>query len=53
MATISLPGQISRTRRFSLGVPDQFTTGRNGTLVLFRRRLLQRHLDVDCAAARG
>jgi dipeptidyl-peptidase 4 len=37
MATISLPGQVARTRRFSLGVPDQFTIARDGAVVLFLR----------------
>jgi len=37
MATISLPGQITRTRRFTLGVPDQFTIARDGAMVLFLR----------------
>jgi dipeptidyl-peptidase 4 len=37
MATISLPGQITRTRRFTLGVPDQFTIARDGAVVLFLR----------------
>ena len=37
MATISLPTQITRTRRFSLGVPDQFTIVQSGTVVLFLR----------------
>ena len=37
MATISLPGQIARTRRFSLGVPDQFTVTGDGATVLFLR----------------
>jgi dipeptidyl-peptidase 4 len=37
MATISLPAQITRTRRFTLGVPDQFTVARDGAVVLFLR----------------
>jgi len=37
MATISLPGQIARTRRFTLGVPGQFTVTPDGTAVLFLR----------------
>ncbi len=34
---MSLPAQIARTRRFTLGVPGQFTVGPNGTEVLFLR----------------
>ncbi len=34
---MSLPGQIARTRRFTLGVPSQFTVARDGTVVLFLR----------------
>lgn len=37
MSTMSLPGQIARTRRFTLGVPSQFTVARDGTVVLFLR----------------
>jgi len=37
VATISLPGQIARTRRFNLGVPGQFTVTPDGTAVLFLR----------------
>jgi dipeptidyl-peptidase-4 len=37
MATISLPGQLRRTRRFTLGVPEQFTVARDGAAVLFLR----------------
>jgi dipeptidyl-peptidase-4 len=37
MAAISLPGQIARTRRFSLGVPGQFTIAPDGATVLFLR----------------
>lgn len=41
MATISLPGQLVRTRRFTLGIPEQFTVALDGAAVLF------------CAAARA
>jgi dipeptidyl-peptidase 4 len=34
---MSLPGQIFRTRRFSLGVPDRFTVVPGGAVVLFLR----------------
>ena len=34
---MSLPAQIARTRRFSLGVPGQFTVGPDGAEVLFLR----------------
>ena len=37
MTTMSLPGQIARTRRFTLGVPGQFTIGPDGAEVLFLR----------------
>jgi len=37
MEPISLPGQLARTRRFSLGVPGQFTVAPDGTVVLFLR----------------
>jgi dipeptidyl-peptidase-4 len=37
VATISLPGQLVRTRRFSLGVPGQFTVASGGATVLFLR----------------
>jgi dipeptidyl-peptidase 4 len=37
MATISLPAQVARTRRFSLGVPGQFTIARDGAELLFLR----------------
>ncbi|MGE5136191.1 MAG: prolyl oligopeptidase family serine peptidase [Gemmatimonadota bacterium] len=37
MAPISLPGQIARTRRFTLGVPGQFTITADGKAVLFLR----------------
>ena len=37
MTTISLPAQIARTRRFTLGVPGQFTVGPDGAEVLFLR----------------
>jgi dipeptidyl-peptidase-4 len=37
MTTISLPGQVARTRRFTLGVPGQFTIVRGGAVVLFLR----------------
>src|SRR5882757_6586484 len=37
MATISLPGQLARTRRFTLGVPEMFTVALDGTAVLFLR----------------
>jgi dipeptidyl-peptidase 4 len=35
--TISLPRQLARTERFTLGVPDQFTVGPDGATVLFLR----------------
>ena len=34
---MSLPTQIARTRRFTLGVPGQFTLGPDGAEVLFLR----------------
>ena len=34
---MSLPAQIARTRRFTLGVPGQFTVGPDGAEVLFLR----------------
>ena len=37
MTTMSLPAQIARTRRFTLGVPGQFTVGPDGAEVLFLR----------------
>jgi len=37
MATMSLAGQVARTRRFTLGVPSQFTVAPDGTVVLFLR----------------
>jgi dipeptidyl-peptidase-4 len=37
MTTISLPAQIARTRRFTLGVPGQFTISGDGAVVLFLR----------------
>ena len=37
MTTISLPAQIARTRRFTLGVPGQFTVAPDGGEVLFLR----------------
>jgi dipeptidyl-peptidase 4 len=37
MTTIALPAQITRTRRFSLGVPGQFTIAPDGAVVLFLR----------------
>jgi dipeptidyl-peptidase-4 len=37
MNTISLPGQLARTRRFTLGVPGQFTVAADGAAVLFLR----------------
>ena len=33
----TLPGQLVRTRRFTLGVPDQFTVALGGAAVLFLR----------------
>ncbi|MDX6237968.1 MAG: dipeptidyl-peptidase 4 [Kribbellaceae bacterium] len=35
--TISLPGQLVRTRRFALGDPEQFTVAQDGAAVLFLR----------------
>src|SRR5580700_10315680 len=37
MTATSLPAQIARTRRFTLGVPGQFTIGPGGAEVLFLR----------------
>src|ERR1039457_3041398 len=37
MAAISLPAQIVRTRRFTLGVPGQVTVAADGASVLFLR----------------
>jgi dipeptidyl-peptidase 4 len=37
MTSISLPGQLARTRRFTLGVPEQFTVAPDGSAVLFLR----------------
>ena len=37
MISTSLPSQIARTRRFTLGVPDQFTVAPDGAVVLFLR----------------
>ncbi|MGH3373097.1 MAG: prolyl oligopeptidase family serine peptidase [Actinoallomurus sp.] len=37
MATISLPGQLVRTRCFALGVPARFTVTPDGATVLFLR----------------
>jgi dipeptidyl-peptidase 4 len=37
MPTISLPRQLTRTERFTLGVPDQFTVAADGGTVLFLR----------------
>jgi dipeptidyl-peptidase-4 len=37
MATVPLPGQLFRTRRFSLGVPEHFTVTPDGASVLFLR----------------
>src|ERR1700685_1249773 len=37
MTAMSLPAQIARTRRFTLGVPGQFTVGPDGAEVLFLR----------------
>ena len=35
--TQSLPRQLARTQRFTLGVPDQFTVAKDGARVLFLR----------------
>ena len=35
--TVSLPDQLIRTRRFTLGVPEQFTVALDGATVLFLR----------------
>jgi dipeptidyl-peptidase 4 len=37
VATISLPNQLARTRRFTLGAPEQFTVALDGAAVLFLR----------------
>ena len=37
MTTTSLPGQLVRTRRFTLGAPGQFTVALDGATVLFLR----------------
>jgi dipeptidyl-peptidase-4 len=37
MTTVSLPAQLVRTRRFTLGVPGQFTVAPDGAAVLFLR----------------
>jgi hypothetical protein len=37
MTTISLPGQLVRTRRFALGVPEKLTVALDGAAVLFLR----------------
>ena len=37
MPTISLPAQLLRTRRFTLGVPEEFTVASHGSVVLFLR----------------
>jgi dipeptidyl-peptidase-4 len=37
VTTVSLPAQLVRTRRFTLGVPEQFTVASNGAAVLFLR----------------
>ena len=37
MAPTSLPGQLVRTRRFTLGVPGQFSVALDGAAVLFLR----------------
>jgi dipeptidyl-peptidase-4 len=37
MIPISLPGQLVRTRRFTQGVPEQFTVALDGATVLFLR----------------
>ena len=37
MAMTSLPRQVARTQRFTLGVPGQFTVSADGTTVLFVR----------------
>jgi dipeptidyl-peptidase 4 len=37
MPSLSVPGQLSRTRRFRLGVPDRFTISADGDTVLFLR----------------
>ncbi|HZR52402.1 MAG TPA: prolyl oligopeptidase family serine peptidase [Streptosporangiaceae bacterium] len=37
MALPALPSQLTRTRRFTLGVPDRFTVAPDGAVVLFLR----------------
>ncbi len=37
MPVMSLPRQLARTQRFTLGVPDHFTVAADGTTVLFLR----------------
>lgn len=37
MRSIDLPGQLVRTRRFSLGVPERFTISHDGKTVLYLR----------------
>jgi hypothetical protein len=37
MRSTSFPGQLLRTRRFTLGVPEQFTVALDGAAVLFLR----------------
>ncbi|MDH6113949.1 dipeptidyl-peptidase-4 [Kitasatospora sp. MAP12-15] len=37
MQTITLPQQLARTRRFTLGAPDHFTVAPDGSTVLFLR----------------
>ena len=37
MEALSLPAQLLRTRRFSLGVPELFTVAPDGSAVLFLR----------------
>ncbi|MDH6136750.1 dipeptidyl-peptidase-4 [Kitasatospora sp. MAA4] len=37
MSTITLPQQLARTRRFTLGAPDHFTIAPDGATVLFLR----------------
>jgi len=37
VSSTSLPEQLFRTQRFTLGVPGQFTVSRDGTVVLFLR----------------
>jgi dipeptidyl-peptidase-4 len=35
MATVSLPAQLARTRRFTRGLPERFTIALDGTAVIF------------------